>query len=55
MYESYLKVGQDYGCKMLIGSPTWRASAQHMTGMGYEAADVEKWNRVGVEFMREFR
>ena len=55
MYETYLKVGQDYGCKMLIGSPTWRASAKHMKGMGYEDADVEKYNKLGVEFMRNFR
>ena len=27
MYESYLKVGQDSGNKLQLGTPTWRASA----------------------------
>jgi len=54
MYESYLKVGQDNGVKTLCLTPTWRASELHMTGMGYEASDVEKYNVMGAEFMLNF-
>ena len=55
MYEAYLKVGETHKTKMLFLTPTWRASTAHMTGMGYEAADVEKYNVMGAEFMKNFR
>ena len=55
MYESYMKVGKDNGFKMLIGSPTWRATADHMIGMGYQASEVATYNKMAVEFMIDFR
>lgn len=55
MYKSYLKCAQDRCCKMQLGSPTWRASSDHMAGMGYDVTEVAEYNRRGVEFMRSFR
>ena len=55
MYESYLEVGKNNGCKMLFGSPTWRATTDHMTGMGYMASEVASYNKQAVEFMLAFR
>ena len=44
MYESYLAVAIDHNCKVIFGSPTWRASADHMSEMGYEKEEVERIN-----------
>lgn len=55
MYESYIKVGETHENKMLLLTPTWRCSLNHMTSMGYEEADVEKYNQLAAEFMKNFR
>lgn len=38
-----------------LGSPTWRATTDHMISMGYEAHEVTLYNKRGVEFMCQFR
>ena len=40
MYKSYLRCALDNGCKMQLGSPTWRATTDHMISMGYDSHEV---------------
>lgn len=40
------------GCGLLADALVWRASSDYVTGLGYPAADVARFNRLGVMRMR---
>ena len=52
MYEGYIKTARENGVKdLLFLTPTWRTNTAHMTKMGYDASEVEKYNVMAAEFL----
>ena len=54
-YRSYIDVAQRHGCGLLLDTPTWRASSDWVTGLGYDQKDVGEINRRAVAEMERVR
>jgi S-methylmethionine-dependent homocysteine/selenocysteine methylase len=54
-FESYLDVARDAGRGIVLETPTWRASSDWGTRLGYEAAELAETNRAAVELLLELR
>jgi S-methylmethionine-dependent homocysteine/selenocysteine methylase len=56
IYRSYLAVAREFGIKMQLGTPTWRAHPECLARLGFGATgDVERVNAAAVAFLKELR
>ncbi|MFV8819382.1 homocysteine S-methyltransferase family protein [Haliea sp. E17] len=54
-YRRYLDLARDYGTGFILETPTWRASEDWGSQMGYSADDLDGVNRAAVELMQALR
>ena len=54
-YCRYLDIASDAGTGFVLETPTWRASADWGTRLGYDAASLDRVNRTAVEFLEGLR
>jgi S-methylmethionine-dependent homocysteine/selenocysteine methylase len=54
-YEPYLEVAQAHGAGFLLGTPTWRASADWGERLGYSPAELAEANRQAASLLRVMR
>jgi len=54
-YESYVAMARAHGVGLVLDSPTWRASSDWGTLLGYSAEGLADVNRRGVELLEELR
>jgi homocysteine S-methyltransferase len=54
-YEPYLDIASAHGAGFLLGTPTWRASADWGERLGYSAVDVAEANRQAASLLRVLR
>jgi homocysteine S-methyltransferase len=54
-YEAYLAIARDCGTGFVLETPTWRASAAWGERLGYDAAALDRVNRLAVAFVRDLR
>ena len=54
-YEGYLAIARDSGTGFVLETPTWRASAVWGERLGYDAAGLDRVNRVAVELVAGLR
>lgn len=50
-FEEYVAIAVRAGAPLLLDTPTWRASPDHATGLGYDAAALDRVNRESVAFL----
>ncbi len=50
-YRAYVDIAVRAGAPLLLETPTWRANPDHATVLGYDAAGLDRVNRMAVEFM----
>eukprot|EP00054_Salpingoeca_dolichothecata_P023907 m.161091 g.161091 ORF g.161091 m.161091 type:complete len:225 (+) comp24840_c0_seq5:79-753(+) len=53
MLKTHAQVAKEHGICQVIGTPTWRASPEHMQSMGYQPTDVAKINMDASKFAFE--
>jgi S-methylmethionine-dependent homocysteine/selenocysteine methylase len=54
-YLPYLEVAKEHGAGFILESPTWRASPRWAEEIGYEAGELDQFNRRAIELMAELR
>lgn len=54
-YRDYAATARVRGLGFVLESPTWRASAEWGAKLGYDAADLDRFNRDAVALMAEIR
>jgi homocysteine S-methyltransferase len=54
-YEPYLDIATAHGAGFLLGTPTWRASADWGERLGYSAVDLAEANRQAASLLRVLR
>jgi len=54
-YRPFIRSAIDGGMGFLLDTPTWRASSDWMPQLGYEAGQVDEFNRKAVALMQELR
>jgi S-methylmethionine-dependent homocysteine/selenocysteine methylase len=54
-YDSYLDVAEDAGVGIALDTPTWRASPDWSTKLGYDEDGVRRVNHAGVDLVRQVR
>ncbi|WP_183095968.1 homocysteine S-methyltransferase family protein, partial [Nocardioides stalactiti] len=52
-FEEYVEVAVRAAVPLLLETPTWRANPDHASGLGYDAAAVDRVNRFAVTFLAE--
>lgn len=52
-YERYLAIAREAGAGFILESPTWRASADWGTRLGFSKAGIAEVNREAIDLMRE--
>jgi homocysteine S-methyltransferase len=52
-YDSYAAIAAKAGAALLLETPTWRASPDWGTRLGYDAAALDRVNRASVEQLRD--
>lgn len=50
-YRAYVDIAVRAGAPLLLETPTWRANPDHATLLGYDAAGLDRVNRMAVDFM----
>jgi S-methylmethionine-dependent homocysteine/selenocysteine methylase len=56
IYRSYLAVAREFGMRMQLGTPTWRAHPECLARLGFAApGDVARVNAAAVGFLRALR
>jgi homocysteine S-methyltransferase len=50
-YRAYVDIAVRAGAPLLLETPTWRANPDHAALLGYDAAGLDRVNRMAVEFM----
>lgn len=54
-YRTYLDIASESGVGFILESPTWRASADWGTRLGYDAAGLAAVNRESIELLENLR
>jgi homocysteine S-methyltransferase len=54
-YRPYIDAAIEGGMGFMLDTPTWRASSDWLTQLGYEANEVDVVNRKAVELMQDLR
>jgi len=54
-YEQYIEIARRVGAGFILETPTWRASRKWARLLGYDDADVCRFNAQAVALMHEFR
>jgi S-methylmethionine-dependent homocysteine/selenocysteine methylase len=54
-YRPYLELAKSRGTGFVLESPTWRASQDWGEKLGYDAAEIAKFNRRAIDLMAELR
>lgn len=54
-YERYIDIARRAGAGFILETPTWRASPKWANLLGYNDADVYRFNTLAVELMHGFR
>ena len=54
-YERYARIAAEHGLGMVLEAPTWRASRDWGTKLGYDAAALAAANRRAIDLMLELR
>jgi homocysteine S-methyltransferase len=54
-YEPYLELARERGLGFVLESPTWRASPRWGTEIGYNAQELDAFNRRAIALMEELR
>ena len=54
-YNAYIAIAKAEGLGFILESPTWRATTEWGTKLGYSATDIAAINRDSIAFMQEFR
>jgi S-methylmethionine-dependent homocysteine/selenocysteine methylase len=54
-YERYIVIAKAEGLGFILESPTWRASTDWGSKLGYSAADIVAVNRDSIQLMRDLR
>lgn len=54
-YEEYVDIAKRAGAALQLETPTWRASADWGTRLGYSAEDLRRLNRDSVTLLRQLR
>lgn len=54
-YDGYAAVAREAGAGLTLESPTWRANPDWGARVGYDAAALNRVNRVAVEFLDQLR
>ncbi len=52
-FRDHLQIATQAGAGLVLETPTWRASADWGTRLGYDAAALDRINRAAVAFLRE--
>ena len=55
IYAGYVAAAREFDLPVIIGTPTFRASANFISKAGQPASDVDRLNRQAVEFHKEIR
>jgi homocysteine S-methyltransferase len=50
-FSSYVDVAARAGAPLLLDTPTWRANPDHAAALGYDAAGLDRVNRIAVELL----
>jgi len=51
-YRTYAEIGREQGVGAILDTPTWRASADWGSKLGYSSADLDRVQHVAVELVR---
>jgi S-methylmethionine-dependent homocysteine/selenocysteine methylase len=54
-YDGYAAIARATGAGLTLESPTWRANPDWADKVGYDAAALDRVNRVAVDFLHELR
>ncbi|MFC5178744.1 homocysteine S-methyltransferase family protein [Nocardioides taihuensis] len=54
-YDDYAAIARDAGAGLLLETPTWRANPDWGAALGYDAADLDRFNQAAVELLLVFR
>jgi S-methylmethionine-dependent homocysteine/selenocysteine methylase len=54
-FEPYLEIARTHGAGFLLGTPTWRASADWGERLGYSASELAEANRQAASLLRVMR
>ena len=54
-YDPYVALAREHGAGFVLESPTWRASPDWATQLGYSAAQLDEMNRRAIALMEEIR
>src|SRR4051794_2075909 len=54
-YDSYAAVAAAAGAGLLLEAPTWRANPDWAARVGYDAAGLDRANRMAVELLQDLR
>jgi homocysteine S-methyltransferase len=54
-FEAYLAIAREHGTGFVLETPTWRASAAWGERLGYDAAGLDRVNRLGVSLVAGLR
>ena len=54
-FDGYVDIARRAGAAVQLETPTWRASADWGTRLGYTAADLDRFNRRAVQLLQEIR
>ena len=54
-YDGYVDIARSAGAALQLETPTWRASADWGSRLGYTAADLDRFNRESVRLLERIR
>ena len=54
-YRTYSRIAEDHGVGIVLETPTWRASADWGTVLGYDSEDLHRINTAAVDLLRQIR